>query len=746
MNLRRRLTKLRAMPASEILGRASYRATVAWERWQWRYGGDRPWSAKSSGRNLRDDPRWKGVLVASRLEGTRRLLPSFDALPAMRERLLESYPDEVAQAISEADGVLRNEFEFFGARHLYAGPIDWHSDPFTRQTWPQVYHADIPIGQGTLGFGDIKNVWELNRHQFLIPLSKAWLLTGRREYVQKTVSLVSDWIERNPYGCGVNWAGPLEPAYRAISWCSAYALIRDQLVHYPEHHLAWLRSFHDHGRFLRRHAEVYASPYNHLVGEVTALYLVATMFPEFDAAADWRRFAGRVLEASLPTQFYSDGGSQEQATLYHHATLGFYMLAALVAQHAGTPMRPPVWQRLLRGMEFAMWLTQPDGTMPAIGDTDDAKPIRMERTAHWDFRHFLSAGAVIFERGDFKHVSGRHREDALWLLGPDSWDAFQALPGKPPAARSRMFADSGYAVLRSDWTPTATVAVFDCGPQGGGLRHDDVPSASHGHADCLAVILSLEGQPVLVDAGFYTYNGDEAWERFFRETAAHNTVRVDRLDQATHVWKMAWCHVPHVMQEGAALGGDGGDWVVARHDGFRRRTGVDHRRTVWLRRDCYVVILDELLGAAEHEVEVNYQFAPGLACTLSGNRFDAGSAQLIWCATYPLTSNVVQGGAHPDGGWVAPGLGVRTPAARLTLRGRGAGGPTWLMTVVAGRGTVGLETIKTDQAAPAVVVRGSSFADTVRVGDLVAGRRSLLTATDNSRTHSIEIETRHDER
>ncbi len=81
---------------------------------------------------------------------------------------------------------------------------------------------------------------------------------------------------------------------------------------------------------------------------------------------------------------------------------------------------------------------------------------------------------------------------------------------------------------------------FDCGEQAAGLRHDDVPSAAHGHADCLSVVVGLGGREVLVDPGFFCYNGDPAWEVHFRKTAAHNTVVVDGRDQAQHVSKMAW--------------------------------------------------------------------------------------------------------------------------------------------------------------------------------------------------------------
>jgi len=87
-----------------------------------------------------------------------------------------------------------------------------------------------------------------------------------------------------------------------------------------------------------------------------------------------------------------------------------------------------------------------------------------------------------------------------------------------PAARAglSLFADTGYAVVR---TPRVWLA-FDCGP----------PSPpylpAHAHADTLSFQLWLDGAPVVVDPGTYTYEPgrDRDW---FRGTRAHSTVAVD---------------------------------------------------------------------------------------------------------------------------------------------------------------------------------------------------------------------------
>ena len=62
------------------------------------------------------------------------------------------------------------------------------------------------------------------------------------------------------------------------------------------------------------------------------------------------------------------------------------------------------------------------------------------------------------------------------------------------------------------------VLTFDHGPVG------YLSIAAHGHADTLAVWLSIGNQPVFVDAGTYRYHSRRALRDAFRDTAVHNTL------------------------------------------------------------------------------------------------------------------------------------------------------------------------------------------------------------------------------
>jgi len=677
-----RLVKLRAMRPREIAHRVAYGARTALER-------------RAHARGLLV-PRELPMRTLPERTGRQRFFAWQDNPEGFRTLFRARYATELEKSREIAERVIRGQVSFFGGTFRVDPGVNWHADPVTGAEWPRRYHRDVPVHGGDVGFGDVKYVWELNRHQFLVDLAKIAFLDRDARHANAVHALVRSWRRDVPYATGAPWACALEPAFRAWSWMWAYELLCSAGLVSEDDHREWLAGFYDHGRFLHRHLEIYSSPYNHLIGEAAALFALGVLFPEFDESGQWLRHGRKILETALSSQFFADGGTVEQSTFYHHATLGFYLLALLLGERNRAALSDRVRQVVERALDFSMALTQPDGRIPSIGGADDGKPIRMEHLPFWDFRPYLAAGGVMFTRPDFKAAAGRFFEDAFWLLGTEGAQRFDRLMSRAPATSVALPA-SGYYVARSGATRDADYVCFDCGVQAGGLRKDDVPSAAHGHADCLSAIVTLGGRPVLVDPGFFCYNGDPHWEVHFRKTAAHNTLSIDGRDQARHISKMAWTRTYTPVSEGwSALGKRA--WARGSHDGFARGAGgVVHRRTVWLRPDGYVVLYDEIVGSGDHLVQANFQFAPGSLLLDQTGALYEGRFEMMWaCTTNP--SAVGRCGENaPDGGWVARSLGVREAAPRLTLEFPFLGGRAGLLTVLADRERVAGSTKRVEQ-------------------------------------------------
>jgi hypothetical protein len=109
-------------------------------------------------------------------------------------------------------------------------------------------------------------------------------------------------------------------------------------------------------------------------------------------------------------------------------------------------------------------------------------------------------------------------QPALFNDGPLDFAPVLDLPA-PPEGLS-VFPETGYAVVRS---PRIWLA-FDCGPPAPAFL------PAHAHADALSFQLWIDGQPVVVDPGTFTYEPgpDRDW---FRSTAAHSTVAIDGRNQ-----------------------------------------------------------------------------------------------------------------------------------------------------------------------------------------------------------------------
>jgi hypothetical protein len=583
--------------------------------------------------------------------------------------LRAKYPGYVQDLQRIADMACAREFVLLGVPVRYGTKVSWCSDPISGKKWPVKFHRRINIFSGDTGAGDIKYVWELNRQQFLVTLAKAYQLTGDERYARVGVELLEDWIGANPYNAGVNWTSGLEVAIRSLSWCQAYALLENAPAFSLDRRQNFLRSLCQHGHYIDKHLSFFFSPYNHLIGEATALFVLGHLLSRYKPARRWRDRGWAILEKEQSNQFHPDGGTVEQATGYHHFTLGFYLQAILLRRRLGETVPSAMWTLFEKAFDFSMHMTRPDGLVPMVGDGDEGKAIDLLQTSVWDFKPFLAIAAVLFRRGDFKAIAGPFPPDAFWLLGRIGWERYEALQQVKPAENSRMLPKSGYCIMRTGWDRQSHYLNFDCGEIAAGISSGNIPSAAHGHADALSIEVSAYGVPMLVDPGFYTYNGSEKWHRYFRETKAHNTVVVDGCSQAEYRGRLKWSHAPAVRLEHSMIS-TAFDCVEASHNGYLRLAQpVVHRRVVVFLKPDYWIIRDELWGEGEHQIDRYFHFAAGveMTCERAGIDIHARSPLGKNLAVIPVETEGIaveskRGGSEPEDGWLAMSYGRKTQA------------------------------------------------------------------------------------
>ena len=591
------------------------------------------------------------------------------------ELFQRKFPQHYKKSLARADQICEHSFHFLGLDVQFNAEIPWQQDPKTGYQYPAGFYHDIEIFQNTEGI-DIKHVWELNRLQFLIELAKAAYISNDAKYKEKLEYFIADWYEKNSYNSGVAWTSALEVGVRAFSffWVfNFYTAIENPA---PETVTTLLKLLYLSGKHINENLSIYFSPYNHLIGEAAALFMIGYMFPGLCGADNWAKKGWKIMCEQAEKQFHPDGGTVEQATFYHHFTLGFYLQCMILRQLNGQGIPQNYTETTRNALHFARSLTRPDGTMPWIGDNDAARSIYFSYPAHWDFRGFQAIGAVLFNDKAMKHRAGTYSEEAHWLLPPEMHTSFDELEADTAEQGLQHLADSGYTIMRNIKNQNEHHALFDCGPLAAGVFSDGTPSAAHGHADFLSVEIAAYGENLLIDPGFSNYRGDKIWHRYFRSTAAHNTIEIDGKSQAKQIRILNWAYAPkyRVLQhfENEHVLGVSGE-----HAGYNRIEGSPvHQRTFLFVDNAFWLGLDTIYpsnpetNTVSHRINSYCHFSEGTKLS-AGNEYASikavGAIANMDVFFFELAQgagrvNIMRGGNEPREGWIAPTYRVRKPA------------------------------------------------------------------------------------
>jgi hypothetical protein len=586
---------------------------------------------------------------------------------------------EAAPYVAAAERAAIGRLDVFALADVDVGlPPRWNRDPKTGIEAPLRFGKHLDYRDPDL-VGDIKYLWEPNRHLHLATLAQAYALTHRKKYLDALAEQLESWFLACPYAKGPNWSSALEAAIRLVNWSIAWQLVGGHERLDEGLRRRWLRSIYEHAHFVRHWFSAHSSANNHLIGEAAGLYIAGLTWPHWREAQDWVRVAKKILEREAVAQTAPDGVNREQALWYQQFVLDMLLLPLLAARANGQRFSSAYESRLEAMMDFIASVMDAGGNVPMFGDADDGYLVRLERDAGFcPYRSALAAGALLFRRGDFKLKAGRLDDKARWLFGGDADAEFEALDAEATGLPLRQsFPEGGYYVLGCEFDQPGEVrAVVDAGP----LGYTSI--AAHGHADALSFTLSVHGREILIDPGTYAYHTQERWREYFRGTSAHNTVRIDGLDQSEQGGNFMWLR--HA-RAGCSLwlSTTDKDCFEGWHDGYARLADpVRHRRLLELdKRARRLIVEDRLEMQGSHDVEVFFHCAE--PCTVDagpGGFVIARDGIRVRLLLPPVgDSSVHKGGLSPILGWASRGFDRRTPTHTIVWRAR-LSGPTELRT------------------------------------------------------------------
>jgi hypothetical protein len=573
-------------------------------------------------------------------------------------------PGEREALLADADSICAGHVVLFANRRFDVGvPPVWNRDPDTGVVAPAIYAGDIAI-KNREQVGDIKHLWELNRHLHLVRLAQAWTATNDVAWLHALHAQLRSWLDQCPPLVGPNWTSALELGVRLINWSLVWQLVGGETSGLfageegQRLRADWLDAIHAHCSAIARNLSRHSSANNHLIGELAGLYVGASVWPCWKSSAAWQEQARRELEHEAQAQFSRDGVNREQAFGYHVFSSEFLFVAGLVGQACDQPFSRAYWSSLQRALRFLRSVRDVGGNVPMVGDADDGIVFRLDAPGSNRAEQLLALGDAVLRRTPPAHPGVR------WLL--------HTLPGKRPEADPHesdtgwAFPDGGYLLFGSHFGERDEIkGMVDCGPLG------YLGIAAHGHADALALTLSVGGEECLVDPGTYSYWQEPKWRDYFRGTSAHNTVRIDGLDQSVSGGRFLWLKKARAAIERMPQSPHEFDFRGS-HDGYERLGDpVRHMRSVRFdAASATLSVRDEIAARKPHGVELFWHFAPGLDTRLNssglhvrGKRF----ALQMHAQGADLKLELVRGNENPPLGWYSRRYESRQPCDVLKI-------------------------------------------------------------------------------
>ncbi len=420
-------------------------------------------------RMVRDRIWWSGAL------------PQIDADPALVLRRVVALP--FARAV-RARGL--PEDHDGAVRRTLAGDLAWLGDPELaevgvsprwdalpgRPEWPSGPSRRLDLYAGSPVHGDVRRLWVLGKHlHFPVlaasddPAARALLLRQWRSFVAHA-----------PVGHGVQWRSELECAERALSWVVTLGLLAPEA-----HEVADLvDALLAHGAFLSERLTTWS--WNHCIGEASVLAVLACLAPS-PWSLRWRRRAVDALRDRVSMLVDSEGAYGEQSPPYGFLVLQYLRIAAEVL-----PARDARWlvertDRMAAALASVAW---EDGTLPRVGDVDDATLLL------YPPRDVSLGDHPVF-----------------------SWGS-----PAPGTARDRTLHVEGYGLTAFRLGEAEAVLNCDNRPLAGTV-------APHVHDDVLQLSLRVRGAPVIVDRGTWSYTQDPERRWRYRGPEGHNGPEVD---------------------------------------------------------------------------------------------------------------------------------------------------------------------------------------------------------------------------
>jgi len=589
---------------------------------------------------------------------------------------IKAYPESILYLPENIENIEIGEYSIFGNMLEYTKDINWHLDIMNQKEFPRDFSFSIDTRSGKNG--NVKVVWEINRLQFLTDLCLRFHQTQDQKYLNHFMRILESWKAQNPYLTGVNWYSNIEVNIRILNWFVCWEILQvnklitqnNEFKKFVE--TVWLPLIELHGIHADRYESKYSSSNNHLIAEACGLF-VAGSYWSFKNSDKWVKKGQQLLEIEIKKQHSENGINKEEASEYIQFITDFFLVAFLVGERNEHHFGSSYKTTLEKIFDYISQLMNISGNVPYYGDDDDGKVFSLETKDQDNFQSLLVSAAILFENASFKRKENSFDLKNTILFGEKGRALYNGLQNSKVFAETRLYENEGHFLVKKGTDKEEIYLHIDVAPLG------YLTIAAHGHADALSFFLQIDGKPFIIDPGTYTYHSYPDWRGYFKGTLAHNTIRIDKLDQSTNGGPCLWLDhysvkLLEVHENSEQL------YIKGTHNGYQK-IGVVHTRNYFFdKRNDKIIIQDEIevQDNATHFYEIPLHLHPNVEYTQpSANTFllsHSDKRNVEIALDNKVKTEVIKGAENPILGWYSASFLQKEPTAVIysTLESKGS--------------------------------------------------------------------------
>ena len=455
---------------------------------------------------------------------------------------------------------------------------------------------------------EVKYLYELSRLQML-PVLSAYSVIHYNKSEISVKKIIRDWFSENPFLKTIAWKCGNDVGIRALNLVytriilSCPGLKSSTISKFKKD--ANFESFLDeliylHYKFLITHPSRYSSLGNHRVGELTGLIAICSTHT-FKNSDKCLKESLSELTGLMDKLIYCDGFNKEQSTHYQASYINLFLFSFIIAkQYKGYIIPKDVNLKLKKMFESLILLKVKTREFINLGDNDDGELIYPFSDNKYNlYESLLNDFSILYN----KEIDKSYHFDLrnYLLLGDKGYDDYNRLKSKDIISDKKevsLLKDTGCFIINEN----NVHLLFDVGKIG------MPPVMCHGHSDILSFVLYYKELPFIIDSGTFQYNDKyKKYREYFRGVSAHNTISINKRDQAVKGNGMFWMSNPDVKIIDYNLCKES-PFCIATHNGYcNKGEMIIHKRKVDFNNTDSIITINDFLFKDDDNIKVDYK-------------------------------------------------------------------------------------------------------------------------------------------